>query len=1106
MKKLLTLAVAALLVFTLSACSEETEAAIADLQNSVGTLQTETAASDVLVAELQTANDNLAAQIADLQADMEAAEQANADLADDIAELDQSLTDAQLTLSTTIQTLETTLTELFNNSNAAMSESFNTQISDLTASVIGQIETITAEFDLALADAQAAFEADLAAQQAALEAELAAQAEEFEQQINDANEVIDGLLDDLAVFEIPIIFGVDVYNQSVYEDLDYVLTAFDIQEGDVSSSIVMTSPGSFNEPGTYTVSFEASDSEGNTQTFEVTVNVTIPEQEYANYLSGIDLGKLDTVNKGRLFIAAERYLLDNVYGGVPLYTGATRVMYSDRLQLFSPTFNGVMGFGTAFSQFTADDSTVLMLGDTYGNAGEYTWRARFRTDPTSLNPWTADDSNSSDFIDLFTGSTYTFHFDASKTGYEINPEQASGDPIPVNPEEINGKVYAKIWQIPLRDDLVWTYHPLTDTSSFPAGHEVLDAEDFMWTWKYALDNDWFRAITGGGDFITNGVKNAAEYLAGTADWEDVGLKVVDGNLQFEFTSEKKMFDIKYMLAGGNFSPINRDLFEAVGGETGYGFDPESVASSGVYVFEEWTQGQFLYFAKNPNHPDADMYHYTGQQFRYIETDEQVFEEFLAGRLESSSIPSARIDEFISDPRVKVSPANTTWRLQMNLFGTAAARDAYIAEYPEMGLDPNFEPEPILQYLEMRKALYFGFDRYEAAVNVVKTYLPAYTYYASTYFLDAEGGISVRGTEEGAALLEEFGAGTNAYVPDAAVAYFKSAVQKAIDDGFYTAGTAENYTTIDFSLTYASSGNTGAQNMVAEIKQQYEDLLVDDVNFVNVTITVADVEFPNNYYNFMMIGATDLGIGGISGGLLDAPGFLDTFQDDNISGFTLNWGIDTSTANIPVVYRGLDGVTRNELWSFNAIAQAFNNKRYIMDGQLQTVFGSVDELIDAYLDMAGTALDSYVDGADLAQYILGDTVEQVALDGGYDAVHAKIVTTVDGINSLYVITEENGGFELMGEFGLSATADAAIISHSGYPSYFIAATGPMTDADVVANAYLTSLGAGYTTVDEWLTDTGAPLAYGELWAVDWDGWSDVYVVLHIGDYYVGWYWL
>jgi hypothetical protein len=295
-------------------------------------------------------------------------------------------------------------------------------------------------------------------------------------------------------------------------------------------------------------------------------------------------------------------------------------------------------------------------------------------------------------------------------------------------------------------------------------------------------------------------------------------------------------------------------------------------------------------------------------------------------------------------------------------------------------------------------------------------------------------------------------------------------------------------------------------MVAELEQQYETLLVDDVNFVNIDIVVADVAFPDNYYSFMMIANTDLGIGGISGSLMDAPSFLDVFNDNNVGGFTLNWGIDTHSVNIPVVYNNLEGDTVSELWSYNALVAALNGKEYIADGVQQTVFDSIENLVNAYVDMAGGVVASSTDGADLAQYILGMTVADYAIDKGYDAAYAYIVVTEDDANMLFVISEMEGGYELVAQHSLFTDAASAIKDHSGYASYFLSTTGPMTDADVVANEYLSGLGTGYTTVAEWATDTGAPVEFTELWDVAWDGWSDAYVVLHIGEYFVGWAWL
>jgi hypothetical protein len=90
-----------------------------------------------------------------------------------------------------------------------------------------------------------------------------------------------------------------------------------------------------------------------------------------------------------------------------------------------------------------------------------------------------------------------------------------------------------------------------------------------------------------------------------------------------------------------------------------------------------------------------------------------------------------------------------------------------------------------------------------------------------------------------------------------------------------------------------------------------------------------------------------------------------------------------------------------------------------------------------------------------------------------------------------------------QLSLSTTPEGAIEAHSGYDL-----VGPAqlltTDADVAANAYLAGL--GYSTLAEIAADTGAPAQFMQVYATDWDGWSDAYVVLHIGNYYIGWVWL
>ena len=764
-----------------------------------------------------------------------------------------------------------------------------------------------------------------------------------------------------------------------------------------------------------------------------------------------------------------------------------------------------MGYGSEISELTLDDSTLLMQDGLYGNVGEYTWRDSFETDPTSLNPWKADDSNSQDFIDLFTGSLYSMYFDESKTGYEIKGDLASGEPIAIDSEIINGKEYATTWQISVEDNLSWTYHPDTDTSSFEVGHEDLDANDFVWTWKYALENDWFRAVAGGGDFISKGIKNASEFVDGTVSWEDVGIKLINDNtIELEFYYQKSVHDVKYAMVD-SWQPLNEDLFMTLG-ENEHGLNPETIASSGAYIFDEWVAGQRLFFVKNDNYASAEMYQFTGREYSFHASEETAFQDFIEGKLDTSPIPTDRVEEFLDDLRMHSAPDMTTYRLAINGFGTEENRDAYIEQYPDMGINETYTPEPILQYLEMKQALQFGIDRNGLIDEAQKFYVPAYTLFSPTYFVDNEGGLSIRGTSEGASILDDFGKGTDGYEPSMAVEYFKQAVTKAISDGFYTAGTAENYTTIEINFLLSNLGEYGSY-IGSNIEEQYESILVDDENFVNVDIVLVLAGSYMGYNNSILTAGIDLAITGISGSLLCPLSFLDTFRDDNPTGFTFNYGIDTHSVNVPLSYRNIEGEIVHELWSFNALSEAFIGKTYIKDGDIQTVFDIPEDVISVELEFYNKQLSSVEDGTVIAEMLIGKTLADYAIELEVDTMHAYIVATVDGYSSIYFISESDSGYRFIDQMSIADNATDAIKSHSGFEDMFVSNDGQLVDDDAIAQSvYLTMTYDGLNTLAEVAEHTGATIEYMEVYSVTWSGWSDVYVVLHIGDYYIGWEWL
>lgn len=146
--------------------------------------------------------------------------------------------------------------------------------------------------------------------------------------------------------------------------------------------------------------------------------------------------------------------------------------------------------------------------------------------------------------------------------------------------------------------------------------------------------------------------------------------------------------------------------------------------------------------------------------------------------------------------------------------------------------------------------------------------------------------------------------------------------------------------------------------------------------------------------------------------------------------------------------------------------------------------------------------------ELAEYVLGDTLKAVADEFGYDSVVAYTVSTTEGANFLYVIAIENNQFSLHSQAGLFTDAKAAIQGYisANYGNYTLETyEGPLTEAEIAANAYIAG-SYGFTTLAEVAAEVGAPVEFLEVYATDWDGWSDAVAVLHIGDYYIGWYWL
>jgi ABC-type oligopeptide transport system substrate-binding subunit len=730
----------------------------------------------------------------------------------------------------------------------------------------------------------------------------------------------------VAVNEAPSIAGAADAFLSVGEAFDPLtgISASDPEDGNITGDIVVTGTVDVNTEGEYELTYTVTDSDG--EEVSVTRMVSVEDIDIVYPTGFFNYKFADSELRHTFMAAAEKYLLNNQYAGVPLFANGSFNLYSWRLQLPVEEFVAVMGYGTGFGTMSADDSAVLMDDGQPGNAGEYTYRTTISTNPGTFNQWLYDTSTDSTLIGQYLDALYVYVFNADKTGYEVVPSMAASTPMPVESHITDtGKEVSTKWQITLRDDLEWFYHPNTDISALPVGHEVIDANDFVETFKLAVDNEWFRAISGGGDFLgaSNAIAGMQAYVDGEGDWADVGIKKID-DLTFEFTfvDDQSNWNVRYWLSSFVMTPINMELYEVLGDD--YGTSEEEIAYHGAYYLDYYEADKILRYYKNPVYHTPDEYFYTGYTFSVIEDSEIRFQEFLAGKTEATTLPTTEYENYKNYPGLRQVPGATTFRIMINGLETVEKQQADFD-------GSTWVPEPLLANQDFKQAMYHAIDRQKLAEEVLKTSTTNMFLFSNAYLVDAELGVPYRQTPQGQSVGEGLSPSTHGFNFDAAVAYYELALDALVEAGTYTAGTAETPTIIEVDF-HIFSGSEAQELMGAYLKTAFEDAFQSSTHNINVQLNILAKDFPGIYYDYMMIGEFDLSIGGISGSTLDAASFLDTYSSDNRSGFSLNWGIDTSVAEIEVNFFDVDGVRHREMWSFDGIVSVLNGEKYISMGE------------------------------------------------------------------------------------------------------------------------------------------------------------------------------
>lgn len=717
----------------------------------------------------------------------------------------------------------------------------------------------------------------------------------------------------------------------------------------------------------------------------------------------------------------------------------------------------------------------------------YTWDSN---DLGTINYWDSKESTVGDLITWCVGSYWDNAMNAEKDGYDWINFLANQKPQAQNADK-DGLATIYKFEVKVGKDLV--YNTLSKVEKFAAfkGREV-KAEDYLTTWKELYCQ--YNGIERGGEGLTGAgsIKGMADYYQATADanisaedkakaFEKVGIKVTteaDGKayMTVEFNVKCNPFYAMYYVNSSINSPIPQEFLDLVGGLKEYGkFNSDNTLSpvdtslsTGYFVLEAWESGKEIVFKKNELIEDNGRYQIAGMKYAILpgqtEDPETAFREFLANKLDAASIPSTKLDEYKNDPRATTTLDASTFKLNMN----TCTMEEWEALFGENGTitqtqkSDYWDVKPAMSNDSFLRGLSYSINRKELAETLGRS--ATGNFFGSSYLSDPENGVSYNSTEAHKKATEKLLKDTDGFGYSLTLAqqYFKKACDEMIAAGSYKTGD-----TITIEIAWQTAGQITTTGI--PLAKYIEDAFNGCGGGLTLKVeNYACAVWSDVYYKKMMVGQFDLGFGSISGNTLNPLNFLEVLKSDNSSGFTLNWGSDTSAVSDDLVYDG-------QKWSYDALWTAADQGAYIVDGKLGKIYDAalissnrnadgtrtVKIAVDCLnLEEAKATLDDIVVcwyGDDNGNYPQGEKYQEVSLEFTLENGVATAVVPA-AIEAKYV---GNIGFDLY--FTSTVYGSSAQV----YKSFYTAttdATGKVVNVNNQnVNVKLPTNGKAYTYV-------------------------------------------
>lgn len=472
-------------------------------------------------------------------------------------------------------------------------------------------------------------------------------------------------------------------------------------------------------------------------------------------------------------------------------------------------------------------------------------------------------------------------------------------------------------------------------------------------------------------------------------------------IEIELINEIDDFTAMYQLSSNLYTPLPQAFVQMLGngevkngakvyGEGKENFDlgggnkvklsPNDTALSlGAYYLEEWSD-EFIAFKQNDTWFERQTYplrhRIEGIKITtYKSAQEQpdaLYELFYKDLLDSCGVPTLHIEEEKSPSktttagkttRTLITKGDSTFKLNVNSC-TQERWDYLFGNNGKICVTDDaskYVCKPWMSNDNFLNGLYWSINRKEFAES--QGAQPSIDYLSNAYLSDPENGVAYNSTEahkKAVASMHNVDAEGNddyGYNRDKAIKYFKAAYTELKRKGAIKDGTKSKPTIIKIRINWMY------QNDITEygtkIKQYFESAFNDE-SVCDGKVKL-EVEQPNPssdwqavYNDVMMKGQFDLAFGAISGNTYNPLNFFEVLKSDNSSGFTLNWGADTSVVDEknPIIYDG-------HKFSFDALWTVADHGGIVENGKV------VNPIKDCYLDnpttLSGDVTDKLYEG-------------------------------------------------------------------------------------------------------------------------------------------------